>query len=300
MKTPDLTNPSAPLILIVDDDRSTRALLKVAMEEEGYRVIEAKDGQQCLIEYHRHHPNMILLDAVMPEMDGFTCCEKLRQDDPAEKIPILMITALDDQDSIDQAFAVGAIDYITKPIHWAVLAQRVKRLLTTNQALQQLESLQYRIEKQQQWTELFEQITKSFQTSELSLESILTQSRKIAQADRVILYSAKGATRLESKNKEILSTQQLSVPNLILTQYEPADNILMITDLLASSLPEKACTDLVQLQTRAILRIPLEIKSSLWGYLCIHYCNRSYHWQDWEVAQLKLLGNLLINIIAYS
>ncbi|GFE69812.1 response regulator [Chroococcus sp. FPU101] len=299
MKTKD-TATDIPLILIVDDDRATRTLLRVAMEEEGYRVIEAKDGQQCLIEYHRYHPNMILLDAVMPEMDGFTCCEELRKNDNGEQIPILMITALDDQDSIAQAFTAGAVDYITKPIHWAVLAQRVKRLLATNQALQQLESLQDRLQKQEQWTQLFEQITQSFQLSDLSLETILTQTRNIAQADRVIFYSFNGTTRLEVTKKDILSTQELSLPNLGLNKYESPETLLAIADLLACHLPEKAITSLVQLQTRAILRIPLFSQASVWGLLCIHHCHTPYHWQDWEIVQFRILANLLTNIISYS
>ncbi len=107
--------PEAPLIFIVDDDRTMRSLLRIAMEEEGYRVIEAKNGQQCLDEYGRWQPDIVLLDAIMPEMDGFTCCQKLRSLEDNCYLPILMITALDDQDSIEQAFAAGATDYITKP-----------------------------------------------------------------------------------------------------------------------------------------------------------------------------------------
>lgn len=299
MKTKDIATDTTPLILIVDDDRATRTLLKVAMEEEGYRVIEAKDGQQGLIEYHRYHPNMILLDAVMPEMDGFTCCQELRKNDNGEQIPILMITALDDQDSIDQAFNAGAVDYITKPIHWAVLSQRVKRLLTTNQALQQLESLQDRLQKQEQWTQLVEQITQ-FPSLNLSLETILTQTRHITQADRVILYSSDGTIRLEAKKQEIFSTQELSLSSVGLDKYEAPETISAIADLLACHLPEKAIIPLVQLQTRAILRIPLLFQTSVLGFLIIHHCHTPHHWEDWEIVQFKILANLLIKIIDYS
>lgn len=70
------TSNKVPLILVVDDDRIMRSLLNLAMEEEGYRVAQAKNGKQGLAEYTRLQPDMVLLDAVMPDMDGFTCCDR--------------------------------------------------------------------------------------------------------------------------------------------------------------------------------------------------------------------------------
>lgn len=153
-----------PLILIADDDTVIRVMLRDFMEKEGYRVIDVKDGQQCLEAFHEHKPDLILLDAVMPTLDGFACCKQLLQiarnnlalalanfDDSSsfgttiisklwEKTPILMITGLDDQDSVDKAFESGASDYVTKPINWAVLRQRVRRLLQQAQLYKQLEA----------------------------------------------------------------------------------------------------------------------------------------------------------------
>jgi len=80
----------------------------------------------CLLAYI--HPDIILLDAMMPVMDGFTCCAKLKAL-PGGSHPVLIITGLEDEASVDWAFEVGAIDYVTKPIHWPVLRQRVRRLL---------------------------------------------------------------------------------------------------------------------------------------------------------------------------
>lgn len=155
-----------PLILITDDDRITRRLIRQAMEKEGYRVIEANDGQECLDIYKRQLPDIVLLDAMMPIMDGFTCCQELTylchqhseerfsQQEQEEdtlisetnnllasisRTPILMITGLDNRESVDYAFAAGASDYITKPINWAVLRQRVRRLIQQSRLYQQLE-----------------------------------------------------------------------------------------------------------------------------------------------------------------
>jgi phosphoserine phosphatase RsbU/P len=142
----------SPLILIADDDRFTRMLLRQILEQDGYRVREVGDGEQCLAAYMRERPDMVLLDAIMPVMDGFTCCTQLQSFcteklpangnrnsygsvlDCASRIPVLMITGLNDQDSVDRAFAAGAIDYVTKPIHPPVLRQRLRRLLEASRA----------------------------------------------------------------------------------------------------------------------------------------------------------------------
>ena len=131
---------SIPLVLVADDDAFMRLQLRRAMEEEGYQVVEVVNGEQCLADYQRLHPDIVLLDAVMPVMDGFTCCAKLQTLLGGDHTPVLMITGLEDEESVAQAFAAGATDYITKPIHWAVLRQRVRRLLQQTQLYRQLES----------------------------------------------------------------------------------------------------------------------------------------------------------------
>lgn len=130
----------SPLVLVVDDDVFMRIQLRRAMEQEGYEVVEATNGEQGLEDYNRVHPDIVLLDAVMPVMDGFTFCAKLQSIANSDRTPVLMITGLEDEESVAQAFAAGATDYVTKPIHWAVLRQRVKRLIQQSQLYRQLES----------------------------------------------------------------------------------------------------------------------------------------------------------------
>ncbi len=131
--------PDSPLILIVDDDKFTRLQIRQRMQKEGYRVEEFSNGEQCLAAYICLAPDIILLDGMMPVMDGFTCCAQLRTLPGGERIPVLMITGLEDQASVDWAFEAGATDYITKPIHWPVLRQRVRSLLRELKLSQQLE-----------------------------------------------------------------------------------------------------------------------------------------------------------------
>lgn len=122
------------LVLIIDDDQVGRLLLRWMLEQEDYAILEAQNGQEGLDLYHHHQPDLILLDGVMPVMDGFETCYRLRQLPQAEQVPILMVTGLEDTSSVEKAFAAGATDYITKPVHWPVLRQRVRRLLAHQEA----------------------------------------------------------------------------------------------------------------------------------------------------------------------
>ena len=118
-----------PVLLVVNDASVMRLMLRRALERDGYRVVEATDGQTAMAEFVKHQPDMVLLDAVMPGMDGFEVCQWLQEQPDGERCPCLLITGLNDDASVDRAFAAGATDFIPKPIHWAVLRQRVRLLL---------------------------------------------------------------------------------------------------------------------------------------------------------------------------
>lgn len=128
------------LILVVEDEEFIRLQLRQMMEQAGYQVAEAGDGEQALATYSRLKPDIVLLDALMPKMDGFTCCAQIQElsNTLRDRPPILMITALADQESVERAFAAGATDFITKPIHSAVLRHRVQRLIQSSQAMKEL------------------------------------------------------------------------------------------------------------------------------------------------------------------
>ncbi len=133
-----------PLLLIADDDPSQRLLTRYALEREGYQVVEADSGLACLEATSCHQPDMVLLDAVMPDLDGFECCRRLHAQNP--DLPILIVTALEDEAFVNEAFAAGASDYIPKPIHWSVLKRRLRHLLQANQAQRRLQQLNQELE----------------------------------------------------------------------------------------------------------------------------------------------------------
>lgn len=128
-----------PIILIAEDDRTTRMMMAQILERDGYQILEASNGQECLEAFQAAHPNLILLDAMMPHLNGFECCAQITAIPESRYTPILMITSLNDEASINQAFDSGASDYITKPIHWPVLRKRVRLQIEKNLLYKQLE-----------------------------------------------------------------------------------------------------------------------------------------------------------------
>ncbi len=115
-----------PLLLAVDDDVVVRSMLKKALQRQGYDVIEAPNGAEAVELFQNHRPDMVLLDVIMPVMNGFETCEAMRKLDTESTVPIIMLTGLDDVTSVDRAFESGATDFITKPINWSLFSQRVR------------------------------------------------------------------------------------------------------------------------------------------------------------------------------
>jgi len=126
------------VVLIVDDDMALRLLMRESLEQAGLIVEEAENGFEALSTFEDMHPALVLLDVKMPKMDGFTACSKLRQLPGGEDTPVVMVTGLDDFESIQHAYDVGATDFITKPINWPILNHRVRYLLRARDAFQAL------------------------------------------------------------------------------------------------------------------------------------------------------------------
>jgi diguanylate cyclase (GGDEF)-like protein len=132
-----------PIVVLADDDPSIRLMVRHVLESEDFDIVEASDGLEALKAVEKHHPALVLLDAVMPGIDGFTTCQQIK-DKGHTDIPVMMITGLDDDASVERAYEVGAIDFITKPIKWAVLKHRVKSVVAKVIAERKVKLLAYR------------------------------------------------------------------------------------------------------------------------------------------------------------
>ncbi len=125
-------------ILIVDDTVDTVELLKKRFRAEGYDTAEAYDGEEALKQVAEYHPDLIVLDVMMPKLDGYEVCQRLKIDENTRYIPILMLTAKSDVESKIKGLDIGADDYLPKPFDYKELAARVRSLLTIKAAHEKL------------------------------------------------------------------------------------------------------------------------------------------------------------------
>jgi two-component system cell cycle response regulator len=121
--------PRSARILIVDDHEDNLELLGMGLEARGFRVEKASSGQEALDRVAENPPDLILLDIMMPDLDGIQVARQIKADDRLPFIPIIMQTALDTPDDRIEGFDAGADEYVTKPVNLAVLAARVRSLL---------------------------------------------------------------------------------------------------------------------------------------------------------------------------
>jgi DNA-binding response OmpR family regulator len=118
--------PDSPTILLVDDEDAVQKLLTYPLEREGYRVVSALDGQQALERFDAEQPDLVVLDIMLPKVDGLEVCKRLRA---RSTVPIIMLTARDDELDKVVGLELGADDYITKPFSIREFRSRVRALL---------------------------------------------------------------------------------------------------------------------------------------------------------------------------
>jgi PleD family two-component response regulator len=116
-------------VLIVDDDRRNRELMEIMLAPEGFRFLMAASGEEALELVHAESPDLILLDVMMPGMTGYQLASAIKADPITRSIPVIMVTALNDRNSMMFGLNVGAADFLTKPVDRADLRLRVRNLL---------------------------------------------------------------------------------------------------------------------------------------------------------------------------
>jgi diguanylate cyclase (GGDEF)-like protein/PAS domain S-box-containing protein len=125
-------------VLVADDDDSVRRFVRAALQEAGLKVCEASNGKEALEQFALHHPDIIVLDVIMPVMDGYMACSRLRGSVGGSRVPVLMMTGMDDAEAIAGAYEHGATDFITKPLNPTILSHRVRYMLRGSRTLDAL------------------------------------------------------------------------------------------------------------------------------------------------------------------
>jgi predicted signal transduction protein with EAL and GGDEF domain len=127
--------------LVVDDDAMERMLLRAALGRAGFTVIEAGSGGEALELFEQVRPDVVMLDILMPGIDGFETCRRIRALPAGARTPVMMTTTLEDESSIAEAYAAGATDFVTKPVNYALLVHRARYILRAYRVLANLDAL---------------------------------------------------------------------------------------------------------------------------------------------------------------
>jgi CheY-like chemotaxis protein len=116
-------------ILLVDDSATVLMMEQMLLQNSGYEVVVAKNGQEGVLKAKSEQPDLILLDVVMPKMDGIEACRLIRAQDDTAHIPIIMVTTRSEANNVEACFKNGCTDYVNKPINNAELIAKVKSVL---------------------------------------------------------------------------------------------------------------------------------------------------------------------------
>lgn len=164
--------------MIVDDDVIFREVARISLEKAGFSITEAVNGVEGLKAIERLRPEIVLLDVMMPEMDGYETCRAIRELPGGDSIPVVMITALEDVESINKAYEAGATDFITKPIEWIILVQRVRYMLRAVRLMNERRQLEKQLQQAQK------------------LEAVGTLASGIAHDFKNLIAAIQGSTEL--------------------------------------------------------------------------------------------------------
>ena len=294
---------STATILIVDDQVGARATMKGLLANQGYHLEFAASGQEALEKVEAIIPDVILLDVMMPDMDGFEVCRQLRKNPTLAELPIIMLTALDDRESLSQGMEAGADDFMSKPVDRFLLRARLKNITRLNrfrslyEARQKSEMTRQKAAQQQHIIAFLGQRALELSDLNLFFEEALSLLRSILQIDQLyLLQSAPSATSNNPNLQLIHSTSESEPP----THDFPGE----ITNVLGFALRQTDHVDIEDIHRPHSLRIPtyflqqdiqqLTIKAigrskDRWGLLCLGERRTRVYTQE----ELQLLRSVI-------
>ena len=183
-------------ILVVDDNAMNVKLLSALLEGNGFAVSTAAGGVEALEKIQANKPDLVLLDVMMPDISGYTVCQRLRADEATSLLPIIMVTALDDLERV-KAIEMGADDFLCKPINQAELFARVKSLLRINELQERL------VHKNEELKQLSETLAEQVQTQVAELEKLAGLKRFLPEQVANKMFRDGGRTLFEPHRAEI-------------------------------------------------------------------------------------------------
>jgi len=186
-----------PRILIVDDNETNRDILRTRLGRQGYELVEAADGEEAMAAAREHLPDLILLDVMMPKVDGIEACRQLKADANLPFIPIILVTAKADSKDVVAGLEAGADEYLTKPVDHAALAARVRSMLRIKRLHDQVEAM---VSEMKEWNASLE---KRVATQVAELERVGRLRRFFSPQLAELIVSGGADDPLQSHRREI-------------------------------------------------------------------------------------------------
>lgn len=238
-------------VLIADDALDTVELLKKRLNFEGYETIEAYDGEQCLEQASKGNPDVIILDVMMPKLDGYEVCRKLKANRSTAYIPVLMLTAKGEVEDKIKGLGVGAHDYMPKPFDYKELSARIKSLLAIKSARERL----VQEEKSEALNHMMDELAHELRNPLTSIGGFarrlydnLSEGDPSREYARIIL---KEVSRLEKMVKHLVELKAAAI-----TYKEPTDINDLILEVL-SEFREECSTKSIEVRVELSERLPL-------------------------------------------
>ncbi|PSR19072.1 histidine kinase [filamentous cyanobacterium CCP3] len=308
---------STATILVVDDTPTNLEVLFDFLSNAGFKVLFAEDGESAIEKAHYAAPDLILLDILMPGMDGFETCRRLKASPSTAAIPVIFLTALTDTPDKVKGFALGAVDFITKPLQYEEVLARVKTHLRLQALTQQLQAQNARLEhevqertqaeaalrQQNQRSQLLAgvslKIRQSLQISDI-LQTAVVEVKAILQADRVLVYrlwpDGTGSSVAEAVEPDWPQVMGITFPEEIFPdeiRWEYLQGrVRTLSDVKLDPNVAPCLVDFLrQFWVQAKLVVPIIAQDDLWGLLIAHQCSTPRQWTTFETELLQQLAN---------
>ncbi len=269
-------------ILIVDNDPVIRLLMRESLAQDSYIIEEAAGGHEALKAIAQQPPDVVLLDVKMPDMNGYEVCTEIRKNHDDSVVAIIMVTGLDNPDSIAKAFQLGATDFIIKPINWTVFPYRIQYVLKARTAFNILKKSQKHLEHMERISSL---ITRN-SNRDYILKNALEIMLDIFNADRacIIAFSEISSSRTHVLYEALLS----STPSLHGYESQLWLEIKHKLDVIADHSPavfvnDSGNFDQIEkhpLSVYAEMLVPLYRGRQQSYFLCLHQCAIAPVWSD--------------------
>ena len=208
------SEPQRPNILIVDDDATIRLLMKDALTDDAYNINEFNNGLDALEHLKHQQADLVLLDVNMPGMSGFDVCTEIRKLSGGSDISIVMVTALEDAQSIAKSYDLGATDFISKPINWDTFPFRIQYLIKARNAIVEIKHHKLHLE----YMEYISRIITQNKNIEVIMQETMSSMLEIFSADRAVLIKPDAntdggfAVDCETASDSITAISELSAP----------------------------------------------------------------------------------------